>query len=88
MVQHDSSAAEPWWGYKRDLSAFYKKGRQLGRGGNASVVAVQHRESGQDFACKVLPKAVSDAALSAARRAMHPQIVRNEVQPPMHACML
>ncbi len=84
-MQHDSSADEPWWGYKRDLAATYKRGRQLGRGGNASVVAVQHREYGQDFACKVLPKALNDAGLSAARRAMHPQIVRNEVQSP--ACL-
>ena len=81
MTQHDdSSAAEHCWGYRRDLDSVYKRGKQLGKGGNAAVIAVSNRETGAQFACKVLPKTESNASLTAARRAMQPQIVRNEAR--------
>jgi len=44
-------------GYRRDIRAEYDvDGDQIGKGGNGKVVVVTHRESGKQFACKIIPK--------------------------------
>jgi len=78
MSPEQSTASKSSWGYEPGFSDTYKVLGHLGRGGNGVVNRVQHKDTGQEFACKVLPKQLDDARTSDQKRAAHRDSVRNE----------
>ena len=67
------------WGYEKGLEGTYKLGRQIGRGGSATVRVAQHRTSGAEFAVKTLPKRLDSPGVSQYKKETHRQYVKREV---------
>lgn len=78
MVPEQSTASKCSWGYEPDFADTYKVLGHLGKGGNGVVNRVQHKDTGQEFACKVLQKQLDGAHTSEQKRAAHRDSVRNE----------
>lgn len=68
-------------GLPRGLEQKYTtlSGEPLGKGGNGLVTLVEHIATGEKFACKAIPKALSDTA-SETKRAGHIQSIQREIQ--------
>jgi serine/threonine protein kinase len=67
------------WGYSSGFTGNYEVSGLLGRGGYATVNKVKHKQSGQYFACKMLPKRLEDPDASQMKRETHSRGVRHEV---------
>ena len=67
------------WGYEKGLEGTYKLGRQIGRGGSATVRVAQHRTSGAEFVVKTLPKRLDSPGVSQYKKETHRQYVKREV---------
>lgn len=67
------------FGYEKNIDSKYDWGRQLGKGGNGVVRVVQHKESGQEYACKAIKK-VLEGDYSDKKKAGHVDSIRREVE--------
>ena len=69
------------FGYLRNFELRYDRGRELGRGGNGVVRLVRDRTTGRDYACKSIPKVLSErSGASIPKRAGHAQAIQREVE--------
>ncbi|GBF90915.1 calcium-dependent kinase [Raphidocelis subcapitata] len=66
-------------GYDRNIEERYEWGREVGKGGNGVVRVVADRATGEEFACKALPKALPGEAPEAKRRG-HIEAIKREVE--------
>lgn len=69
-----------WLGYPRTLHDHYIVGQLLGSGGNGTVHVVRSRATGEEFACKSIPKTLDAEKHSPAKVASHLDAVRREVE--------
>ena len=74
-----AGAPLPDLGFPRGLEDKYEWGRELGRGGNGVVRVVRDRATGEEWACKSLPKA-APAGAGDRKRAGHLEALRREVE--------
>jgi calcium-dependent protein kinase len=74
-----AGAAPPDLGYSRGLEAKYEWGKELGRGGNGVVRVVRDRKTGEEWACKSLPKTAPAGAGDRKQRG-HLDALRREVE--------
>eukprot|EP01025_Chloroclados_australasicus_P037808 TRINITY_DN3866_c0_g4_i1.p1 TRINITY_DN3866_c0_g4~~TRINITY_DN3866_c0_g4_i1.p1 ORF type:complete len:632 (-),score=82.18 TRINITY_DN3866_c0_g4_i1:442-2337(-) len=67
------------FGFKRNMSERYEWGQELGRGGNGIVHVVRDKYTGEEWACKSIPKVLSGST-SEKKRAGHKEAVMREVE--------
>lgn len=79
---HDSNERPQsiWLGYPRALHDRYLVGQLLGSGGNGTVHIVRDRTTGEEFACKSIPKTLQADKHSPAKVAGHLDAVRREIE--------
>jgi calcium-dependent protein kinase len=74
-----ANAPLPDLGYSRGIEDKYEWGKELGRGGNGVVRVVRDRKTGDEWACKSLPKQ-APAGAGDRKRAGHLDALRREVE--------
>ena len=52
------------FGYSKDIENYFAWSRELGKGGSGVVSVVVDRNSGDEFACKSIPKTLPGADLA------------------------
>jgi calcium-dependent protein kinase len=68
------------FGYPRTLQQRFEVSQPLGKGGNATVYLVECRITGKQYACKSLPKVLTDSSASALKKATHQAAIAREVE--------
>ncbi|CAD7698186.1 unnamed protein product [Ostreobium quekettii] len=66
-------------GFPRGLEDVYEWGEELGKGGFGAVRLVRSKASGQEFACKSLPKELRAPGVSEKQQARHVEMIKREV---------
>lgn len=78
--ERDDTQPTIWLGYPRTLHDDYVVGQLLGSGGNGTVHVVRNRTTGEEYACKSIPKALDPDKHSPAKVAGHLDAVHREVE--------
>ena len=71
--------SHPDLGYARGLEQRYRWGREVGKGGNATVRVVVDRTTGVEYACKSVSKVLPDSGASDKKKAGHLDGIKREV---------
>ena len=67
-------------GLSRNFAERYAIGQELGRGGFGVVRVVTDRDSGEQLACKTIPKKLAVPNLSAEKQAQHLDKIKRELE--------
>lgn len=73
------AAPSPDLGFHRNIESKYQWGKELGKGGNGCVRVVADKETGAEYACKVISK-VPAATASAGKKEGHLDSIAREIE--------